>query len=151
MKKMFLVFVGLFASVVYAHDLFLKANPFVLERAGRLELAMNLAEAFPGKEVLWRKDKTVRSWIVGEGFSHEFTTEQGKNPVIDIPREGTYVLGWNASPSYIEVDAKGFNEYIKADGYQNVIQMRKESGKQNEKGRESTHGFLSASFKPGVN
>ena len=142
MKKACAVFGLLLASVLSAHDLFLKAHPFVLERPGKLQLAMNLAASFPGKEERWREDKTVRAWIIGPGSSREFSTEQAKNPVMELPQEGTYVLAWNATPSYIEVDAKGFNEYIEADGYQNVVQMRKESGKQNEKGREKYTRFL---------
>src|SRR3972149_2569629 len=106
MKKTCLVIVLLLSSFLCAHDLFLRARPFVLDQPGKLQLTMNLAASFPGKEERWRKDKTVRSWIIGPGSSREFSTEQGKNPVMELPQEGTYVLAWNATPSYIEVDAK---------------------------------------------
>jgi len=150
MRVATLIIVFYFASFTYGHDLFLNAHPFYLQKPGTLQVAMNLAESFPGDEQPWRKDKTIRFWMMGPNYDQEFSAEQGKNPLIEVRSNGTYIIGWNATPSYIEVDAKAFNEYIEADGYKNVIQLRKEARKENEKGREKYTRFLKSVVQVGT-
>lgn len=144
MNRLIVVAFCLFTSVAFAHDLFLNAHPFHLEKTGSLTLAMNLAAAFPGKEEAWRQDKTLQFWIIGSSGKKLLKDEKGKNPIIEVSEEGTYVIGWDSSPSYIEIESKDFNEYIAAEGYQNVVQARKEQGKQDAKGREKYVRFLKA-------
>ena len=144
MNRLIVLVFSLCSSVVFAHDLFLNPHPFHLKKPGSLTLAMNLADAFPGKEESWRQDKTLQFWMIGSSGKKMLTDEKGKNPTIQFSEEGTYVIGWNSSPSYIEIDSKDFTEYIEAEGYQNVVKTRKEQGKQDAKGREKYVRFLKA-------
>lgn len=141
-KRIILMSFLVFAATVFAHDVFLSAKPFVLDKPGSVTLSMYLAEAFPGEVIKWRADKTVRFWMIGPGTDVELTTKKETNPVIEFKNIGTYVIGWNATPSYIEVEPKLFNEYIEAEGYGNVIEIRKEQGKQDKPGREKYIRFL---------
>jgi uncharacterized GH25 family protein len=141
-KRIALLAILLFTTAASAHDVFLKAKPFLLEKPGSTTLAMNLAEAFPGEEIKWRSEKTVKFWMIGPEKEQELVTKKESNPVIDFIKEGTFVIGWNALPSYIEIEPKLFDEYIKAEGYQNVIQMRTEKGNQDQPGREKYIRFL---------
>ncbi len=149
MKRLIALVFTLLSPVVCAHDLFLNAHPFRLEKPGSLELAMNLAESFPGKEEVWRKDKTVQFWLIGPAGERKLQAEKGKNPTIQLSEEGTYVIGWNASPSYIEIDSEHFNEYIEVEGYRNVVEARKKEGKENAQGREKYVRFLKAFVQAG--
>jgi hypothetical protein len=125
-----------------AHDVFLNAKSFILEKPGSLTLTMNLAEAFPGEEIKWRTEKTLMFSMVGPGTEQELTARKESNPVIEFSKDGTFVIGWNATPSYIEIEPKLFNEYIQAEGYANVIQMRTAQGNQDKPGREKFIRFL---------
>lgn len=150
-KRMILLLFLLFAATVFAHDVFLSAKPFVLDKPGSVTLSMYLAEAFPGEVIKWRADKTVRFWMIGPGSDTELTAKKEANPVIEFKNIGTYVIGWNATPSYIEVEPKLFNEYIEAEGYGNVIEIRKEQGKQDKPGREKYIRFLKCFVQVGAN
>lgn len=141
-KRMILLSFLVVAATASAHDVFLNAKPFVLNNPGSLTLSMYLAEAFPGEVIKWRGDKTVKFWMIGPGTNVELTAKKEANPVIEFKNIGTYVIGWNGTPSYIEVEPKLFNEYIEAEGYENVIQMRKEQGVQDKPGREKYIRFL---------
>jgi hypothetical protein len=134
----------LFSAIVAAHDLFLNALPFTLEKPGTIRLSMNLAEAFPGKHEAWRQDKTVRFRVHGPGGEQALKDTKGVDPTIELAQEGTYMIGWDASPSYIDIDAKHFNEYIKAEGFTNVIDSRKRANQENAPGREKYTRFLKA-------
>ena len=142
MKKLLVLLLIVLSSVVLGHDLFLNPHPFRLEKPGTIQLTMHLAASFPGKEEAWRKDKTVQFKLVGPSGEKTLQDEKGKNPTIQLSEEGTYAIGWESKPSYIEIDAKAFNEYINAEGYQNVVQARKTAGKEAEKGRERYIRFL---------
>jgi Domain of unknown function (DUF4198) len=134
----------LITSTVFAHDLFLVAHPFRMEKPGSIQMAMNLAEAFPGEEQPWRKTKTLRFWLVGPGESHELTAEEGKNPTVNLSRKGTYMVAWNGSASYIEIPATEFNPYVESQGYRDVIAFRKHRGQENAPGKEKYTRFLKA-------
>lgn len=149
MKRLIAVVFTLLSPVVFAHDLFLKAHPFYLEKPAPLHLAMNLAESFPGKEEAWRHDKTLQFRLIGPAGEKKLSDEKGKNPTIQLPEEGTYVIGWDSTPSYIEIDSEHFNEYIEAEGYRNVVEARKQEGKQNAQGREKYMRFLKAFVQAG--
>ena len=142
LRRFFVIALLLIASLVSAHDLFLAAHPFFLETPGRIQIAMNIAEAFPGKEERWRADKTARFWMVGDGITQTYPAKEEKNPTITLPKEGTYVIAWNATDSYIDIEGKEFNEYIEAEGYHNVAALRKQQGKENAGGRERYTRFL---------
>ena len=144
MRKLTALFLILFSTIVTAHDLFLNALPFTLEKPGTIRLSMNLAAAFPGKHELWRKDKTAQFRIGGPAGEKTLQDTKGIDPTIELAQEGTYVIGWEASPTSMEIDAKHFNEYIQAEGYTNVIDSRKQANQENAPGREKYTRFLKA-------
>jgi uncharacterized GH25 family protein len=150
MKKFVVVVFLFWVSLAFGHDLFLNAHPFILDKPGTVEMAMNLAEAFPGNEVPWRFSKTLKFWIGGPQFGRELASQEGMNPKSTLPNEGTYVVGWNSNPSYIEIDAKTFGDYIKMEGYQNVIDLRKKTRNENTPGREKYVRFLKSIVQVGM-
>lgn len=141
-KAVLITLVLLSATIGLAHDLFIRAKPFVLEKPGTIVFAMNLAEAFPGVEETWRTQKTAKFWMFGPDGQKELTAVQGKNPEIQFAQEGTYLLAWNATPSYIVIEPKMFNQYIVSEGYKNVVELRTHQGKQETPGREKYLRFL---------
>jgi Domain of unknown function (DUF4198) len=141
-NRIALLVILIFGSIVAAHDLFLIAKPFILEKPGTLTLNMNLAEAFPGEEVQWKAEKTTQFQFIGPGIQKDLTANQGSNPTVTFDRIGTYLVTWGASASYIEIQPDVFNQYITLEGYKNVIQMRAEEGKLQALGREKYSRFL---------
>ena len=141
-KEIVCVGILLAAVVGYSHDLFIHPKPFVLGKPGTSVLVMNLTEAFPGVEETWRTQKTAKFWMVAPDGTKELTDVQGKNPEIQFAQEGTYVVAWNASPSYIVVQPKLFNQYIESEGYKNVVELRADQGKQETPGKEKYLRFL---------
>ncbi len=143
MKKIgILVFTLLFSSQAFPHDLFLRPNPFVLINPGNTKLSMWLAEAFPGKEEKWRADKTVYTIVNGPTGLQKVKDSPGVGPEIVLNRAGTYVVGWEATPSYIKIDAATFLKYLEADGYTNVIEQIKKRGDEKKEGTEKYIRYL---------
>jgi uncharacterized GH25 family protein len=131
----------IFAGQLFAHDLYLQGSPFILGEPGQTKIGMYLAEAFPGKKERWRSEKTVDFRVVAPESESKAEEKTNVDPEVMLAGEGTYVIGWSSTPSYISIDAKAFDEYIEAEGYDNVIAMRKTSAQAAEQ-REKYTRFL---------
>ena len=88
--------------------------------------------------------------MIGPDTQKELASEKAKNPIVNFDRNGTYLIGWEASPSYIEIQPDIFNKYIESEGYKNVIQLRSEKGKQQSPGREKYDRFLKCVIQVGT-
>jgi Outer membrane efflux protein len=100
-KKQFAESLSLLIVIVFlalqnpllAHDLFLRSNPFHVDKPATVSLSMRLAEAFPGKEVTWKADKTVSFLINTPSGLFKLDDKSNKNPDVELREEGTYVSG----------------------------------------------------------
>jgi len=137
------VLIFLCSIPLVAHDLFLRSRPFILPGPGSVVLSMWLAEAFPGKEQKWRADKTVSAAVNGSTGYRKLNVT-GTAPEIPLNQAGTFVIGWESRPSYIKIDAAAFAIYLEADGYMNVIEIRKKRGEESKEGTERYVRYLKA-------
>jgi len=87
MKRCLVLWLLVFSSAVFAHDLYLRADPFVLSEPGRLTLKMFLAAAFPGERIDWRADKTVHFFAEGPTGQKKLTDNK-KDPLIAFEEQG---------------------------------------------------------------
>jgi uncharacterized GH25 family protein len=129
-------------AMLFGHDLFLRPSSFWLQSPGKTSLTMYLAEAFPGKEEPWRADKTVDLAVSGPGGKQKVKDVAKENPILNLKAEGTYVIGWSATPSYIAIKGAEFEEYIKAEGYEEVMERRKKTGQTSMEGKEKYVRYL---------
>lgn len=137
-------------TTLFGHDLFLRPSMFRLKSPGETRLAMYLAEAFPGKEELWRAEKTVDLVVLGPGGKQNVKDVAKQNPTLNLQSEGTYVVGWSATPSYIAIKGADFEEYIKAEGYKEVMELRKKSDQTATEGKEKYVRYLKAIVQVGT-
>ena len=140
----------MFSIPAFPHDLFLRPGPFVMSNPGSTKLSMWIAEAFPGKQEKWRSDKTVNIVVHGPAGLQKIKDGPDIGPDVPLTRAGTYVIGWEATPSYIKIDAPTFQKYLEADGYTNIIQLRKQRGEENKEGTEKYVRYLKSLVQVGL-
>jgi len=136
MKLKFLSLLLFIAAAAGAHDLYLRSTPFHLTKLGSVKLSMYLAEAFPGKAEKWRGEKTAHFQVVGPNGTIELEGKRESDPSVELSANGTYLIAWSSTPSYITIDSKHFEEYVRLEGYKNVLEDRKKNGKSNADGSE---------------
>jgi uncharacterized GH25 family protein len=152
MKSIFLfTFFVVVTSGIFAHDLYLQSKPFLLSQPGSVKLSMFLAESFPGEAQKWRAEKTVSFQLLGPSGPKDLDHREQTDPSISLPSEGTYVIGWSATPSYITIDAKHFEEYVRAEGYSNVLDKKSPTVEGKEKYTRYLKTFLQVGNKTTVN
>jgi hypothetical protein len=149
-KRLAIILLLVFHSFLFAHDLYLRGNPFRLDNPGKVSISMNLADAFPGKELSWRRDKTTSFVINGPSGLNKIQDKSAGNPTVELSQEGTYIVGWSGSPSYIKIDPVIFNKYLNLEGYTKVIKLRQERGQDKKEGAEKYSRYLKSMIQVGV-
>lgn len=128
-----LVMVCASASLMFAHDLFLKPDAFFVAPNGPLHLTA-LNGTFTTSEGTVTADRLVDLAIVGPaGRTRGDTatwTSPGKASKWDarVGAAGTYVLGASLRPRLITLKGAQFNAYLKDDGLPDVLAARKTGG-----------------------
>lgn len=127
------VMIGVSATLVAAHDLFLKPDAFFVAPGGTVHLtAMN--GTFTTSEASVTADRLIDLAIVGpagrtRGETATWTTP-GKASKWDakLGVAGTYVLGASLRQRLITMKGPAFNDYLRDDGLPEILAARKAKG-----------------------
>ena len=128
-----MLMIGASATLLAAHDLFLKPGAFFVAPGSTAHLtAMN--GTFTTSEGSVTADRLIDLAIVGpSGRTRGETsawTAPGKASKWDVKvgAAGTYVLGASLRPRLITMKGPAFNDYLKDDGLPDVLAARKAQG-----------------------
>jgi hypothetical protein len=128
-----IVMIGLSATLVAAHDLFLKPDAFFVAPGATVHLtAMN--GTFTTSEASVTADRLIDLAIVGPAGrtrgEMSAWTAPGKASKWDVKlgAAGTYVLGASLRQRLITMKGPAFNDYLKDDGLPDILAARKAKG-----------------------
>jgi uncharacterized GH25 family protein len=123
-----------------AHDFCLLPSSPRSGADGSVELAMHVAETFPGELVAWRGEKVVDFQVIdAKGRADVAGPALSGDPArarLTLRSAGTTVIALTTSPSYIELEAGEFNAYLTHEQHATALQARKKSGRDAAPGRE---------------
>jgi hypothetical protein len=149
-----LVFI-LGASVIYAHELFIKLETYFLEAGSDIRVPI-LNGTFQLSEGSVTADRVADIVVAGP----EGTTRLGTDGwdastdttylTIRTGPPGTYALGIATRSRLIELDAKTFNEYLQGEGIPDVLDARREAGKLDEDAVERYSKYVKAVYQVGA-
>lgn len=140
-KKIILLFFLLtFISSLLAHEFWLNPEKFIYKRGEKINIRFWAGENFEGEN--WKgNNQKVRSLKlyfggVSDDLSDFITEENGDSLELTMMDEGTSLVAFNSTNSFIELEAKKFNEYLQEEGLTNAIEYRKEQNETDSAGRE---------------
>ena len=126
------------AAPLLAHDLWIEPTSFS-PRAGevvalRLRVGMNLAG-----DPVPRIPALIREFVVeGDSDRRTIRGREGADPAgLLRAAPGFQVLGYFSNPSWIELPAEKFNEYLKDEGLEAILALRARRNESGEPGREA--------------
>lgn len=128
-----LVMVGISATFVAAHDLFLRPDAFFVAPGSTVRLTV-MNGSITTSEASVTADRLIDLTIVGpEGRTRGDTstwTAVGKASRWDarVGAAGTHVLGASLRPRLITMKGPAFNDYLKEDGLPDILAARKAKG-----------------------
>ena len=141
MKKTLIVVLCMISAAVavQAHEFWLQADKYFLSVGERLKVRFMVGENFMGEAWDLKRHKieklelhegnTVRNLSDSVNAGTGFLQTTFKEP-------GSKLIAMQSNKAYIELDSEKFNEYLKEDGLDNVIELRKKNNWTNKPSRE---------------
>jgi uncharacterized protein DUF4198 len=146
----------LIASLVWAHDLFLKLDTYFLEPHARVRIKVlngtfAKSEGFVAPERIAdisavspagrTRLRAATAWTRGPDSTSLLGLELGT--------PGTYVVGVSTKTREIELGAKEFNAYLEEDGIPDVLEARRRDNELSKPARERYSKHVKAVFQVG--
>lgn len=129
------------ATLVFAHDLFLKPESYFVAPESVVRVAV-LNGSFSASEASVTPDRLRDLSLVGPTGRHPLSRDAWK-PVGDSTwltvhtgGAGTYLIGASLFPRALTLPAADFNNYLKEDGIPDVLDARTRRGELNRPARE---------------
>lgn len=152
MKKILVL--GVLFILLSSHELFLKADTHFLKTNHPSSLYL-FNGTFDVSENIITRDRITQARIVGadyEFFPQEADYfDKGLSTYLKFKTggAGTYVAGISTYPRVIELDAKGFQDYLEHEGLHEILEERKRKGVSNKPAREKYSKHVKALLQVG--
>ncbi len=141
MKKVIAFLTVLFCGILtHAHEFWIKPQQFYFKVGDEMVADLMVGENFQGE--FW--DLTRHQVVSLEMFTalgkkdlvKEVRPTRGKNLKVKLAAEGTHLFALQSNAAFIELEGEKFNDYLKEDGLDNVMQRRTDKGELDKPARE---------------
>jgi uncharacterized GH25 family protein len=130
----------LVAYLVNAHEFWLQPKKYRYKSGEEVKVDFMVGESFTGE--FWdlgrhkiEKIQLYRASGVTD-LGKEVRSTKGNNLSAKADQEGTYLICLQSNPAYIEMEASAFNEYLKEDGLDDILNERKKQNLLTKPSRE---------------
>jgi len=141
MKKTVLIGAALLLSAfLFAHEFWIEPEKFIYKWNESINLRFFVGENFEGAN--WTGNdssvNTLRLYYSGvnDDLDGSISAAIGDSLQLKVLDEGTCVVALNTTNKFIQLDAEKFEEYLKEDGMEYIIEERKLRGFSAKPGRE---------------
>lgn len=138
-KKLILIFC--FLTVIYtsqAHEFWLALEKFMVKVGDSVPLSFFVGEDFTGE--VW-EGKMASFYLYNakskESIANLFPVKPEDKTVLTFKTEGTHLLAFNSDNKLLELEPDKFLAYLKEDGLDEIIELRKKRNETEKKSRES--------------
>ncbi|MFQ5702763.1 MAG: DUF4198 domain-containing protein [Gemmatimonadales bacterium] len=142
------------ATVLYAHDLFVKLETYFLKPYSSVRIPI-LNGTFNSSENSIARDRVTAVSLASHTTVSQVPTATWNATgdttylTIETGMPGTYVFGVATRPRDFELKASSFNEYLEHDGIPDVLAMRERDGELDKDVRERYSKHVKAVFQVG--
>lgn len=141
MKRLVIVFLLLtFISSLSAHEFWLSPQKFIYNRGENINVRFRVGENFSGENWRGNRERVQSLKLYYGGVSDEISlylsTDSGDSLQLTMLDEGTVLIAFNSTNSYIEMEPDSFNKYLDEDGLVNALDYRQHKQELDSMGRE---------------
>ncbi|MFY7786592.1 MAG: DUF4198 domain-containing protein [Thermoflexibacteraceae bacterium] len=136
-KKIFILLLAFCITPLFAHECWIAAQKFVLEKGTTAKLSLHVGENFEPEiwkgslvalQYFWeKKQKNILS-LLKDTVNQQFE--------LPLEGEGTQLVALNSTDKYIRLEPEKFNDYLKEDGLLDVLEFRKKNNQLDSFGTE---------------
>ena len=128
-KSIITTLVFIIAIIAQAHEFWLQPKKYKCKVCEEIRLDFMVGESFTGEfwDMSRHKVEKLTLHLLGgvKDLVKEVKSTKGNNLTYKTDQEGTYLLAMQSNAAYIEMEAKAFNDYLKEDGLDNILDDRK--------------------------
>lgn len=139
-KPILLLFVFFFAFPIFAHEFWLQPEKFRYAPGEDINIRFWVGEDFDGTNWSGNKSKVKSLQLIQDNIkdnlADQLSDEQGDSLQVSIFDEGTAIIAFNSTNSFIQLDTTKFNAYLREDGLQSTIDYRLAHHETDSSGRE---------------
>ncbi len=140
-KRVFFICSLLIATLfLAAHEFWLQPEKFICKRGETINIRFKVGENFKGDNWLGNSTRinSLKLYLndAQDDLSEQLSKETGDSLQIAMFDEGTAMVTFNSTNTFIEMEAPKFNEYLKEDGLYNAIDDREKNHETNSGGKE---------------
>jgi hypothetical protein len=140
-KTILLLAITAISLFALAHEFWFKPKKFFYSIREIARIHFMVGENFKGEDWTGNKDKvqqllhyTPSDNVVD--VSSKLSSNKGDSLQLPLQEEGTHMVVFNSTNSFISLEADKFNAYLKEDGLDEIAGYRKKNNEENNKGTE---------------
>jgi uncharacterized GH25 family protein len=115
-------------SFAQSHEFWLQPKKFTYAVGEEMVLDFMVGENFTGEFWDLKRHKVEKIDVYASGMTKSLLTEvkdtKGKNLTYKLDKEGTHLFALESNFAYIGLEPDKFNEYLKDDGLENILEAR---------------------------
>lgn len=155
MKKKMVFWVLTFVVIdVFGHEFWIQPDKFIYKRGETVNIKFLVGENFKGDN--WGGDKDKVSSlnlyfddVADKKLGDDLSAAKGDSLQLAMLEEGTVMVTFNTKNSFIDIDAKKFNEYLQEVGLSDALEYRQQNGDTLKNGREFYQRSVKTIFQVG--
>jgi len=139
-KLITLVMIGVVWVIASAHEFWLQPKKYRYKVGETINIDFMVGESFTGE--FWdlirhqaEKVELHRASGVSD-LTKQVKPNKGNNLSLTADQEGTYLIAMQSNAAYIEMEGKAFNDYLKEDGLDDILNERKKLNQLEKPGTE---------------
>lgn len=153
-KALLLTGIVVLACFAAAHEFWLLPNKFYYTIREVAIIRFKVGENFSGEN--WRGDSSKVSLLVyvkpsgeTENLAAAISGRPGDSLRVPLQEEGTHMVIFNSTNSFISLEPEKFNAYLRADGLDEATAFRKQRKEENKTGTELYQRSVKTIFQAG--
>ncbi len=128
-------------SIASAHEFWLHPQKYFYTIRETANIRFSVGENFEGENWKGNKDKIAQlAYFTPSGnvvdIAKRLSGNMGDSIQLPLQEEGTHMVIFNSTNSFIKLDADKFNAYLKEDGHDATSRYRKDQGEEKKAGTE---------------
>ena len=121
-----------------AHECWLQPSTFAPAAGGKVRLTLQVGMEFKGEPRAFNPARVAALKHFSAAGAEDWTARVAT--ALELPvalaAPGTHVLAYDSKPSFIELDAEKFREYLVEEGLDHILAERERAGESGKPGRE---------------
>jgi uncharacterized GH25 family protein len=154
MKRTMLLLAILVSSLfIQAHEFWLQPQKFFYSIREVANIRFLVGEHFTGTNWAGSKDNVAQLFLFTpsgiDNLLPRISSGKGDSLQVPLQEEGTHMVIFNSTNSFIKLEAAAFNDYLQEDGLETILLYRKEHDEVSTAGREYYQRSVKTIFQVG--